>query len=230
MRRLITLKTFTASDLASAESDKSDFTVIMTAGVTMQGEIFFLDKWVKRGGEATEILKEFIRQMMYYRSTRGFMEKNRYESLLKTCRKLVARGYYGDPFTIRKIINRISQVAHYGEHKENRIVDGLQQAHKAHQLWFRSGWEDVRDQFILYPAVSYDDILDTIEMLVSHSTSPSIDVKDTVGDLVEGQLGRRGEPTHLTINEQLAQRPYNIWTGGKSRANRQTQRRAYILN
>lgn len=209
------MRTFTAADLASSDSETSDDTVVMTCGVSKQGYRFFFDKWVSKDAEPTEILREVIRQMIHYKSSRGFIEKNRFESIMRTCRKLVQRGFYGDPAQIGRVIRRISMVPHYGrEGKQNRIVDGISQELKAHMLYFRGGedWNDVRNQILMYPAVSFDDILDTIEMLISKSYGPSVDVVNQHSPAED--VYSRPDNKPLTINEVLAQKRYNVWTGG----------------
>jgi hypothetical protein len=68
----------------------------------------------------------------------------------------------------------------------------------------------VRNFFLMYPAVEHDDIGDTIEMIISHASSPTMGAINSDTPFVAQFEGG------LTINEQLANRPHNIWTGVSS--------------
>lgn len=220
MRRLITLKTFTAADLASSDSKTADNTVIMTAGIAATGDMFLFEKYSHQGGEVTEILGEVIRQMKHYRCSRGFIEKNRYESIMKSGKKLVKQGFFGDSFEINKWLNRITLVPHYGTGKQDRIIDAVQPAHRAHNIWFPNHWDDLKQFLMFYPTVEHDDFGDVLEMLLTNASSPAKDVVSTIPTandyLIEGRRqsasnSRNAKPVSLV--EQLAGRPVNFWTG-----------------
>lgn len=228
MRRLLTLKTFTAADLASSDSEKADSVCIMSGGVTKFGDLVLLDKFIEKGVETTDILKEVIRQMMYYKSSKGFIEKNRYESIMKTCRKLVRKGFYGDPFVINRIISRIDLIPHYTD-KKSRLVDAIQPMHHSHSIWYPREWQDVRSFFLMYPAVEHDDIGDTIEMLISHSSSPTTDVVNARNPY-DGIGDRNSSKGPLTLNGRLANRRVNIWTGVAHDANNQRERKPFSFS
>jgi hypothetical protein len=209
--KFLTLRTFTAADLASADTKTADSTVIITAGKTYTGELLFFEKYVKVGVEPTEILTEFFRQMRMYHS-KGVIERNRFEFLQKSARNLIARGWFGEPSEFRKLLNRIELVQHVTDNNE-RILHTVPTELKAHTLWFPSqvGWQDVKEQLLQYPAVEHDDILTVIAMLVEHSTAPRQSFTDMLKyDARDGYLGKSSAQT---INEQLARRRYNIWTG-----------------
>ena len=215
-RRIIPLRTFTSADLASSDSDVADKVSIMTAGITPSGDVLFFDRFNKRAIETTAILKEVIRQMMQYRCYAGFIEKNRYESIMRTCRLLVAKGFYGDPLKVKRIINKIKLIPHYGDTKEERVIAALQQMHKSHSLWFPHGWDDLQDMFAMYPAVAYDDDFDAMEMIITHGSAPKNKSVSVANDVAG--IPRRVNSTQTT-NQQRASQPYNVWTGMRHAVN-----------
>ena len=215
MRRIITLRTYTAADLAAADTDTADFCCIITGGVTANGNLILLEKYKKRGVETIAILREVIRQMQYYKCAAGFIERNRFEGIMRTCQLLVKRGVFGDPVELRRLIGRITLIDHYAKSKEERFQDNLQPMHDAGAIWFPRAWDDVRDFFALYPAVEHDDDGDVIEMLISHSKAPSKDVSATIHTSVAESLHTKSD---VSINAQLAKRHYNIWTGSFRRS------------
>lgn len=212
--RIIPLRTFTAADLASSDSDKADFTDIMTVGVTPSGDMLFFERHYKRDVETTAILREVIRQMRMYKCSKGFIEKNRYESIMKTCRLLVEKGFYGDPLVIKRIISRISLIPHYGESKEDRIVDAVQPMHKSHSLWFPRSWTEVQDFFAMYPAVAHDDDGDVMEMLITHSSAPRNKTSFAADDVSSSITS-----TPVSTTQQRARSRYNVWTGQRNAVN-----------
>jgi hypothetical protein len=207
-RRIIPLRTFTAADLASSDSDSADFTSIWTVGIIPSGDMLCFARYNKRAVETTEILKEVIRQMGFYKCYAGFIEKNRYESIMKTCRRLVEKGFYGDPLKIKRIISKIKLIPHYGDTKEDRIISTVQPMHKSHSLWFPHGWNEVQDMFALYPAVAHDDDLDVLEMLITHGSAPKNKLINAGND-VALSAGKQS----LSVAQQRADTKYNIWTG-----------------
>lgn len=211
-RRLIPVKLITGADLASADTEKADFTVIMTAAVNSDSDFFFLEKFKKRGADVTEAMNELLRQMTKYNST-GYIEYNRFEFIMKTARTLVRAGFYGDPVTVNRVLNRIVTIGHYTD-KVSRIIDTLQQPNRAGKLYIPSHWNDVRDQFLFYPAVEHDDLLDCIHIIVANATAPTHttagiqDYHQGTGRLISGRIA-----APMTLNGQLAARKYNVWTG-----------------
>jgi hypothetical protein len=178
--------------------------------------MLFFARYRKRSVETTEILHEIINQMRTYRCMKGFIEKNRYESIMKTCRRLVEKGFYGDPFQIKRIISRISLIPHYGDTKEDRLVNTIQPMHKSHSLWFPHDWNDLQDMFAMYPAITHDDDLDAIEMLVSYSTAPKNKMAGLSNDVA---VMPNNNKSSQSINQQRASRPYNVWTGMRHAVN-----------
>lgn len=220
MRRYLPIRTLTAADLASADEDASgdtDFTVIATAGIDSDLNVFLLAKYIKKGVDPVEILQEVIRQMTAYQCSEGLIEKNRFETLMRTCNKLVKAGFYGPYHDVVKVTRRIRLIPHYTNKKE-RFKDSVPQVVEAHQVWLQSDWMEFKEFFMLYPAVEHDDIGDVMEMLISNARPPSV----TADTLVSaGELVDRSRPlTGRSVNETLAARKYNVWTGmldGKNR-------------
>lgn len=213
MRRYLPIRTLTAADLASADEDSTgdtDFTVIATAGVDSDLNLFFLDKYVKKGADPVEILREVIRQMTVYHCSDGLIEKNRFETLMRTCNKLVKAGFYGPYHEIIKVTRRIRLIPHY-TNKKQRFADAVPQVVAAHQLWLQSDWMDFKEFFMLYPAVEHDDIGDVVEMIASNAKPPSVtaDTLVTAGELVDRSRPARARST----NEALANKHYDMWTG-----------------
>ena len=209
-RKHIVLKTFTAADLAESDSEKADSTVILSGGFSGNGHLFLLEKWSKQGSESTEILREVIRHMRFYQSSGGFIEKNRFESIMRTCRKLVKAGFYGDTVQVNKIINRIKQIPHYGVSKMDRFRDTIGQYSRSKMIWMRKDWNDVRDFFINYPAVDHDDIGDCIDMLIEYGSAPSknfIQISKREGS----DNPREYQPED--VNAYFAKKKVNIYTG-----------------
>jgi predicted phage terminase large subunit-like protein len=222
MRKYLPIRTITAADLASSDAESADYTVIITGGMDSSGNLFLLDKYIRKGIDAVEILREMIRQMSQYHSYEGIIEKNRYESLMTTCRKLVDKGFYGPPHEVRKITRRIHLVPHYTD-KLDRFMSSVPQMIKAHQIWMPSDWLDVKEFLLLHPAVEHDDIGDALEMLVSFARPPAVTANTMVA---AGRLIDRHAPlAGRSINESLAAKKYNVWTGTLN-ANK-GQRRSY---
>ena len=89
MAKILSLRVFTAADLASSDTEKADWTEIRTVGITKGGNFIGLGRYSQRGLDQVTFMKEFFRQMIKYRSERGFIEKNRAENLKKTVKRLI---------------------------------------------------------------------------------------------------------------------------------------------
>jgi phage terminase large subunit-like protein len=211
--RIIAVKNITAVDLAAADTSKADFTEVWTAGAIATGDILFWERWAKRGADPVESMQEYFRQMAFYKSAVGIIERNRFEFLKKTLKRLVPTGMLGNPAAAQRILSRTHTVYH-GTDKEDRIKSGITGLLQAHKLWFPDHWDDVRNFLLLYPAVDHDDIGDVIEMIVSNAVAPRTTFIDKL--LGSGRLGRSRkelEESPQDITHVLANRTYNIWTG-----------------
>lgn len=215
--RILALKTITACDLASADTSEADFTEIWTAGALQTGDILFLERWSRRGADPIESMQEYFRQMVAYKCSVGIIERNRFEFLKKTLRRLVGTGMLGNPAQATRVLARTQTVYHSSD-KKDRIKSGIAGLLQAHKLWFPSSWDDVRNFLLLYPATDHDDIGDVMEMLVSNAVAP----RTSFMDKISGRLGRSRrelEEAPQDITEVLAKRKYNIWTGVASAPN-----------
>lgn len=212
MRKYLPIRTYTAADLASSDLDSADYTVIMTAGIDANGNKFLLEKYINRGVDAVEVLREVIRQMRAYDCSEGIIEKNRYETLMKTCRKLVDAGFYGDRHEITKITRKIRMIPHY-TNKLDRFNDSIPQEVRAHRIWMPRTWLDVKEFFLLHPAVEHDDIGDVVEMLDSNMRPPSLTANTMVTAGVLYNTLTHTAASGSSVNESLAARKYNSWTG-----------------
>lgn len=211
-RRLITLRTYTWADLAESDAPESDPAMIVTGGKDTHGNIIFFEQWRKVGSDSVEIMSEVIRQMRRYKCSGGYIEKNRFESIMRTCNKLVDAGLYGKPEEVRNITRKITLVPHYVVSKLTRIKDNVGPRHRAHNIWVPSTWQNFKDFFIRYPAVDHDEEGDVMEMAVSWGRPPSRDVVDVVSE-AEMDYKFRGTGSTVSINEYFAKQKINIWTG-----------------
>jgi hypothetical protein len=207
-RRILAGRTFVACDPAESDSDTADFSAIGTGLFIKQGDLFMLDRWSKRGSDPIEILTEVFRQMRVYKCTSGFIERNRFESLMRTCRKLVDAGWFGDD--AKQLVNRISLIPHYGKSKMERFKQNIVPYTKARKVWIRNSWTDYKDFFIQYPAVDHDDLGDVLDILIEHGTVPSREFIDHIPE--EGRIFDERQ-VHMSINAQFAKKKLNIMTG-----------------
>jgi len=185
--------------------------MILTGGLAKSGDFFFFEQWKRKGSDAVEILQNFIDHMRRYKCSNGYIEKNRFESLMRTCRKLVDAGFYGDPYDIGKLIRKIHLVPHYAVSKLTRIKDNVAPMHRAHKLWFRQDWNNFRDFFVSYPAVDHDEEGDVLEMAVTKSRPPDSDVLEHMTDA--SGWGSRNTTVTGGVNAYFAHKKTNIWTG-----------------
>ena len=209
-KRIIALRTFTTVDLAESESLTADFSVVGTGGYWKYGDLFLLEKWKKRGSDPVEVVQEYVRQMRKFCTYAGFIEKNRFESLMRTTRKLIPSGIFGDPDEVNKVINRTRMIGHYGKEKIERFRQNIVPVTRAKKLWIRSTDSDLRDLFIHYPAVEHDDLLDMLDMMIEHGSIPTKEFVDHVPE--SGRVWSSREPVQ-DVNEYFAKKKLNIYTG-----------------
>jgi len=209
--RIIAVKNITAVDLAAADTAEADSSVVMTAGAVASGDILFWERWSRRGADPIESMQEYYRQMRVYQCSIGIIERNRFEYLQKTMKRLGSTGLFGDAVDAARIRARTHTVTH-GTDKRERITSGLAGMLRAHKLWFPDDWDDVRNFLLLYPAVDHDDLGDCMEMIVAHATAP----RTTFIERISGKLGRRRSDAPdgpADITSILAKRKYNIFSG-----------------
>jgi len=201
------LRTYTAMDLAESDSEKADDTAIGTIGITKSSDYIMLDKWSSRGSDPVEAMIEMFRQMRVFQCHRGFIEKNRSESLLRTVRKVALTDLYGKYDIIRPLISKLVMISHYTTSKMDRFEQNISPITQSKRLWMKDNWSDVKSFFTLYPAVEHDDMGDVIDMILEHGTPPSGDFISRV-DTVNPR-----EYQDTDVNAHFARKKYNPYTG-----------------
>lgn len=209
-KRIIALRTFTTVDLAESESITADFSVVGTGGYWKYGDLFLMERWKKRGSDPVEVMQEYIRQMRKYHTHAGFIEKNRFESLMRTTRKLIPSGVFGDPDEVNKVVNRTRMIGHYGKEKMERFKQNIVPVTRARKLWISKAHTDLRNVLINYPAVEHDDLLDMLDMMIEHGSLPTKEFVDHVPEA--GRVWNQRESTQDT-NAWFANKKVNPYTG-----------------
>lgn len=220
MRRILRLNTFGAFDLSSSTKSGTDFNAGGVIGMDINGRILVLHSFMKRIAEPLECFEEMIDQIIKFKCLEYVMERNRFEFLMDTIEKLLDAGYFNErhnPFEFREAMGKISGVYRnsQSDNKIERIETTLQPLTKSHTIYLHSDMKKERQQFKNY--MINDDFLDWLQQAVSIAYPPTDDIytDDGVHSVKSQNRNDAMAPIekNLSINELIAEAPYDPWTG-----------------
>jgi len=212
VRRIYSLNTFGAFDLASSGKAKTDDYAGGVIGVDTIGRIFVFESFMKYNADPLECVEVIFNHILKYRCIEYCIERNRYEFLMPTIEKLLNKGYFNGKYNaldVRRAMGRISTPYRNRkeDNKKDRIEATLQPLVKTHSIFLHSSMTKEKRQFENY--MVHDDFLDWLETAVSISYPPTEEIYQQEG--VFREIDRA--MAKKSINEVLAEKSVNVWTG-----------------
>ncbi|KPK38348.1 MAG: hypothetical protein AMJ78_10145 [Omnitrophica WOR_2 bacterium SM23_29] len=212
MRRIWSLNTFGAFDLASSQLSKTDDSAGGVIGVDKTGRIFVLESFMRHDADPLECVEIILGHIFKYKCLQYCIERNRFEFLLPTIERLLEQGYFSDKYDsvdVRRAIGKITNPYTNSkmDNKKERIETTLQPLVKSHAIYLKSTMAKEKQQFSNY--MIHDDFLDWLQKAVSISYPPSKEVFQDEG--VFRVMDRK--VSNKSINEQLVESYFNPWTG-----------------
>ena len=146
------------SDLQIAKGLRGkDFEALTVVG-THGGNFYLLDYSLNRGHDPEWTIAEFFRLALLYRPTRVLVEAVAYQRTLAWLLRK-AMNHQHKYFVVEEYTDKRS--------KFDRIVDGLAPVTSNRHLFVKNTQVEFIEQFNNYPAVSHDDLIETVAVGVS---------------------------------------------------------------
>jgi len=212
VRRIYAINTFGALDPASSQSIKSDYSAGGVIGVDKTGRIFILESFMEQDSDPLENVERMFNHIVKYKCQEYSIERNRFEFLLPTIEKLLNQGYFNDRYDsldLRKALGVVTNPYRNSrnENKIERIESTLQPLIKSHSFYIKSTMVREKRQVVNYTV--HDDFLDWLQQAVSISYPPNKEVFQDEGVFRSMDV----RTASMSINEELAQKAFNPWTG-----------------
>jgi hypothetical protein len=211
MRRIWSLNTFGAFDLASSQLSKTDDSAGGVIGVDKAGRIFVLESFMRHDADPLECVEIIFGHIFKYKCLQYSLERNRFEFLMPTIERLLEQGYFNEKYDLVDIRRAMGIITNpylnsKSDNKKERIETTLQPLVKSHSIYLKSTMVKERQQFANY--MIHDDFLDWLQKAVSISYPPTTEMFQD-----EGVFRMADRKTSKSINEQLAESYFNPWTG-----------------
>ena len=151
------LQVFFGIDPASSDAKDADFQVISVIGVR-KSETYLLEYVAKQGQNPEEFMMEFFRLVVKWKPMSVVVETVAYQKTL---------AYYLKKEMLRRGI--FVPISEYKDRRSKftRIVQAFSGRASMGQFFLRRSMREFIEQFVDYPEVSHDDILDATAMAMS---------------------------------------------------------------
>jgi len=141
-------------DVAVSETLRADYFVDITVAVNKMNDVYIIG-YYRTKTKFPKQLKIVKTQADIYQVRQIVMETNSYQAALKQQ-------------LLHDTILPITGVSHTGVSKEYRIITTLSPVFEAGKIFIKKDMTDLKKEYLGFPRIAHDDILDALEMVIKY--------------------------------------------------------------